>query len=80
MERWQGLVKVGTKWGSGRGRQARKFHQSMRKYERDILRKAMYNVALARAMVFNAEEADRTDRFRISPVGVVEKKAKVRVA
>lgn len=66
MKRWQGF-RV-------------KFHQSVRKHECKVLRKAMYDVALAREMVFKVEGAECIDGFRISQVGVVEKMSDVRVA
>lgn len=53
-------------------------HRSVHKYKGDMLRKAISDVALGRAMVLKAKKVERMDGLRISPVEVVEKK-KVRV-
>lgn len=87
MEVWQDLMNVAERGvlvkentsGGLRQELAHGNHRSARKYEGEVLRTAMTNVALSRAMVFKAEEVERTDGLHVSPVGVVEAKEKIRV-
>lgn len=51
-------------------------HRSLPKYEVEVLRKAVFDVALIRSPVFKAGEAERTGGLRISALSVVEEKEK----
>ena len=87
VKRWRDLVNVAEKGvpiavkqgGDLQREVAYGNHRSVEKHEAEVFRKAMLDVALGRAMVFKVEEAGCIDGIRISPVGVVEEKEKIRV-
>lgn len=54
-------------------------HRSMRKCLGEILRGAMSDVVVGRAIVFKVEDAERRAGLRNSPVGVVKGHGEIRV-
>ena len=53
-------------------------HLSVVKYKGEVLRKAMSDVTVGRAMVFKVEDAAHIQGKRVSPVGVVKENDKSR--
>ena len=54
-------------------------HRSALKYGEEVLNKATTDVAMGRTIVFPVTQAQEIKGLRISPVGVVEEKTKLRV-
>lgn len=71
--RSSGRVRMG---GDPRDEMAYGNRLSMQTYEGEVLRKAIADVAIRRAMVFKVEEVDRIERLRISPMRLMEETQK----
>ena len=54
-------------------------HRSAHKHRGEVLRKAATDVAMGRTIVFKTTQEHEVEGLRISPVGVIEEKEKLRM-